>query len=242
MTSTFRILLGATLAASFAASASANLIVNGDFETGTHAGWTTNVQAGSNGNLFVAPNNGGNAPLSNLPYQLNAAGGEFFSITDQNGGGAYSLTQSFTLAASTTVTISFDHFANNQSGTNINNGRKYDEGANQNATVDLLMGGADPFTTAAGDILAVFFGPGSDNLAGNPNPWTSYSFNVQLAAGTYTLRFAEADNQFFFQQGVDNVSVVDAVPEPATWALMIIGFGLAGAAIRRANVSAVSFA
>jgi hypothetical protein len=33
---------------------------------------------------------------------------------------------------------------------------------------------------------------------------------------------------------VDNVSVISnaAIPEPGTWALMILGFGLSGAAIR----------
>jgi hypothetical protein len=35
------------------------------------------------------------------------------------------------------------------------------------------------------------------------------------------------------QLGVDNIRAVAAVPEPATWALMIGGFGLVGAALRR---------
>ena len=32
------------------------------------------------------------------------------------------------------------------------------------------------------------------------------------------------------------------VPEPATWAMMIAGFGLAGAAMRRRRVASVTFA
>ncbi len=35
------------------------------------------------------------------------------------------------------------------------------------------------------------------------------------------------------QLGVDNIRAIAAVPEPATWALMIGGFGLTGAALRR---------
>lgn len=35
--------------------------------------------------------------------------------------------------------------------------------------------------------------------------------------------------------------VTDAVPEPATWAMMIAGFGMAGAAMRRRRQVAVSF-
>lgn len=46
-----------------------------------------------------------------------------------------------------------------------------------------------------------------------------------------TLEFRGIVNDVF---GVDNVAgAVAAVPEPATWALMIGGFGLAGASLRR---------
>ena len=50
---------------SFAATgAKANLLTNGDFETGMYSGWTTSVQTGSDGNLNVVPSNGGTSPLS----------------------------------------------------------------------------------------------------------------------------------------------------------------------------------
>ena len=32
---------------------------------------------------------------------------------------------------------------------------------------------------------------------------------------------------------LDNLTIGNAVPEPATWAMMIVGFGLIGAAARR---------
>nr|WP_281422184.1 PEPxxWA-CTERM sorting domain-containing protein [Sphingobium xanthum] len=43
--------------------------------------------------------------------------------------------------------------------------------------------------------------------------------------------------------GLDNISLtpLGAIPEPASWALMIGGFALAGAAMRRSKTS-VSFA
>jgi len=64
--------------------------------------------------------------------------------------------------------------------------------------------------------------------------WQHYSSTLNLAAGTYQLRFAETDNQSFFQQAIDNV-VVDAVAEPGTVALMLLG--VAGIALgkRRAR-------
>ena len=230
-----RTLLLAAAALGTAASASAGeLLTNGGFETGDYTGWTANVQSGSSGSLNVVANNGGTSPVSGFAYQLNATGGEFFSITDQGGPGSYSLTQSFTLATAQSVKISFQMFANNQAGVTFTNGRDYATQPNQNAVVDLLVGGADPFSEALGDVVSVLYGPGSDSFS-NPNPWSSYSSTLSLAAGTYTLRFAETDNQSFFQHGVDNVSVLTTVPEPASWALMIGGFAMVGAASRRAR-------
>ena len=40
------------------------LISNGDFETGDYAGWTKNVQLGSDGNFFNVPYTGGTTPSS----------------------------------------------------------------------------------------------------------------------------------------------------------------------------------
>jgi hypothetical protein len=218
-----------------ATGANANLLTNGDFETGTYAGWTTSVETGSNGNLTVVPNNGGNSPISGFPYAFNSNGGNFFSITDQGGPGSYALTQSFTISpGSGPISYSFDMFANNQAGVNSNNGRDFNVSPNQNAVADIILGSADPFTNAASDIVASLYGPGSDGSG--TNPWVTYSGSLSLAAGTYQIRFAETDHQTFFEQGVDNVSINAGVPEPSTWALMILGFaGVGFMAYRRRN-------
>ena len=63
-------------------------------------------------------------------------------------------------------------------------------------------------------------------------------FTTRLAAGDHTISL-QATRLFAPARGVytqffDNASLdVTAVPEPATWALMIAGFGLAGASLRR---------
>jgi hypothetical protein len=64
------------------------------------------------------------------------------------------------------------------------------------------------------------------------------------AYGDFELRTEEAYNSTTYVrfQGVDvAVTVVGApaIPEPATWALMIAGFGMAGAAVRRRKLTPV---
>jgi hypothetical protein len=67
-------------------------------------------------------------------------------------------------------------------------------------------------------------------------PWATYFFEFQpLAAGSFQLYFGtwSSDN---IGPLLDNVLVTQttaAIPEPATWAMLIAGFGLVGAAARR---------
>ena len=230
----YKAMMVAVLAAAIPQVAGAQeLITNGDFETGTYSGWTPNVQEGSSGNLFIVANDGGSTPLSGASYATNATGGAFFSITDQSEPGSYALTQGFTVATAGPVTVSFDMFVNNYANNGVFPGRDYTVGSVQNAMVEILFGAADPFSDSASDIAWSLYGPGAETTTDLPNPWASYSFTRNLAAGSYLIRFAETDNQGFFNHGVDNVSVFATVPEPSTWALTILGFGCTGAALRR---------
>ena len=77
---------------------------------------------------------------------------------------------------------------------------------NQQYRVDVLRATADPFSTAPGDVLATIFQtqPG-DPISLAPTP---ISFDLSPFAGmTVRLRFAEVDNQLFFQASVDNVAI-----------------------------------
>ncbi len=75
---------------------------------------------------------------------------------------------------------------------------------------------------------------------GGPDPhgFTSYLFDITAlvgGGGTFRLRFAEVDNQSFFNHGVDNVSIKATVPEPAT--LLLLGTGLLAIGRRYAKLS-----
>jgi len=59
---------------------------------------------------------------------------------------------------------------------------------------------------------------------------SSYRINLTVAGGG----IRSLQNEILVQQGTG------AVPEPATWAMMILGFGMAGATLRRRHPVAVS--
>lgn len=241
------ILVVAASAALATPSVAAELLVNGDFEAGTFAGWSSNTQSGSFGNRSI-DTPGTTTPLASFPTAANPSGGNFYAVTSQINRGAYSMTQGFTLASGTTsAMLTFQMFNRNTEATTIINpaGLVYNAGPNQHARVDILTAGAGAFSVAPGDIVANLYlgsGPGT-----GIQPYASYSFNLLslgLAAGnSYQVRFGQVDNQGFYNQGVDNVSILaTAVPEPTSWLMMIAGFGLVGATVRRSRSVQASIA
>ena len=97
--------------------------------------------------------------------------------------------------------------------------------------------GAGIYDAATNDELGVLFTtfdytPGATSSAWTLDTLTAYvpaSAQVRVQFGGNSGSVARG------APGLDNVSLTAkaAVPEPATWALMIAGFGLAGAALRR---------
>ena len=64
--------------------------------------------------------------------------------------------------------------------------------------------------------------------------------------GTYTANLTNVTSVSFFTSGysfnqLDNILLTGGVPEPETWAMMLVGFGMAGVAVRRRQKVAVSF-
>jgi len=126
-------------------------------------------------------------------------------------------------------------------------------------TLSLDFGNDDPSFTNPGDLatLQVFLGAalvGQSTVVLNRDDVMNQTISYNgLAFDSFTFAYTNAAGSPFTGGGnantglieiVDNVTYAaggGAVPEPAAWALMISGFGLAGAALRRRrSVAAVA--
>src|SRR5262249_10368053 len=100
---------------------------------------------------------------------------------------------------------------------------------NQQARVDILRAGVDPFSLASSDVLLnVYQTNVGDPLISGYNTLNrdlTSLFNANVGQ-TLRLRFAETDNLFTFQFGVDNVSLDTTTPVPEPSSLLFVGSGL----------------
>jgi hypothetical protein len=91
--------------------------------------------------------------------------------------------------------------------------------------------GADP--SGFGTLLATVGG-----AASYPNDWQQFSASVSASgSGRFAFRYVGAADTLNYV-GLDTVSVVTAVPEPAAWAMTTLGIGLLGLARRRSRRNA----
>ena len=219
------IILAAALVAAAPVAAATNLVVNGDFESApapngafikyfggnTFPGWTVT------GNDVLAIdesyNEGG--------LVFNAQGGSQNAV-DLTGAGntgpTDGIVQTIATAAGQQYRLTF--YVGNASPTG-GNGSNYTQPSTLNLSID---GGAlSTYTNAVNTPFGINF--------------RKFSF-VFTAAGATSLAFSNGtvgDNYL----GLDTVSVT-AVPEPATWGLMIAGFAMVGFAARRRRNAAVA--
>jgi hypothetical protein len=212
-----------------AATAEADpLILNGGFESG-FSFWTRVDQLGSEGTFFlqtgtVSPVSGNSVPAP--PGGTNAA------MTDAFGPGSHILYQDFVVPA-TGALLSFNLFIGNRAdrfATPTPASLDFSTPAlNQQARVDILKAGTNPFSVAASDVLLNLY----QTQVGNPLVSGYNAFNFDLTSlftsnvgQTLRLRFAETDNLFTFQLGVDNVSLETAAVIPEPQSIVFLGTGL----------------
>ena len=108
-------------------------------------------------------------------------------------------------------------------------------GANPSYTSNTLIGSGccsnvNPSTVLLG---------GADNVVGDRSLNMAWSVGNMLNGDTATINYFYAVGDKIGSTGGGGTG---AVPEPATWAMMLAGFGLMGAAMRRKQAAKVGFA
>jgi hypothetical protein len=182
------------------------VVTNGDFETGNLSGWTsTNESSSSTMNKWYAYT-GTEAPVSGNPVHAPPQG-KYAALTDQNGGGLHILSQDLTLPPGGTLyQLSMIAYYNSQAPIASPASLSADVDPNQQYRIDVMKPGTAIDSVAPADILATVL----RTKTGDPDVLAPTQETADLAAyagQTVRLRFAEVDNQLFFNASVDAVAV-----------------------------------
>lgn len=218
-----RILFPATVAATLAvtaqpAAAATNLIKNGGFDNVAFSGEYAVYDASN------TPADFGWSVLGNIDVHRND--GYYGGDPDPAGAGPYavdllgtgadgSIYQALTLQAGKTYRLSFDY--------------------SNNPFIDAA---AMNFGIAIDGSLAVLETVSHSGASPAAMNWQTYTMDFTATGNSAAIYFANTAGRPGSGMYLDSVALYDisepaAVPEPATWALMISGFGLAGTALRQ---------
>lgn len=193
---------------------------NGSFETVTGgfnpgAGSYTEPGAG-NTDITGWVVTSGNVDIVNTSYfspDFIASDGQ--NSIDLNGSQPGAIAQTFTTVAGGHYQVTFDLNSNVYDG-------------DPNAIKNVLV--------SAGADSAVFSYANALHPIHQGGPWQGHTFDFTATGAATTLSFQSLVTNCCWGAELDNVAVsqlTGGVPEPATWALMLLGFGGLGATLRR---------
>jgi hypothetical protein len=223
-------LLGAAALCAFATPAlAANQLTNGSFEDGTN-GWTLGgvsddgyppvVITYNNTNSYPTGAFGESIPVDDVVSSNTDAAGThaLYFVADQ--AHPQTLSQLVSVVAGKTYTFGFDVYVPFNGAQNIND-----------ASFSAVVGGLNFATFTASSLTA--------------GQWLHYgATGVANITGTTTFDFAY--NSFGIPAKdfvIDKVFFgTTSVPEPASWALMLFGFGAMGTALRARRKATVTYA
>ena len=248
------LLMTVCVAVAVAAPAAANVTFLDDFNgdpAGPQDGGTT-FNANNFANWFSRNTNRANDSVDRVAsgsYGITCVGGIGYCVDldgTTNVGGTLVSKRLFNYAVGDLVSLSFQISGNQR---NASSDSWFGGFFNQNTA---FYGNSAPlsWTTAYGAAPCYptfVLGAGSTRSAltassdacptNGADPFTTYSTTFRAAnSGSFRLVFGDSSALPSDNQGaiLDNVSLsITAVPEPATWAMLIIGFGFVGSAVRR---------
>ena len=216
------ILLGGALALGLSATSQAADLLNAGFETGDLAGWSTQdgpVEVVTDADDAIA------APPFGEHFTA-TEGGYFARLTAGPDSGVYTLLfQPFSISVASRISfdaafLAFDY-------------APYDDDAYVRV-----------YRLGAPEIFSEILFASSVSAVGDQGhtSWARYT-SGELAAGDYVFEAAvrnieDPDATYSSQLLVDNVAV--SVPEPGAWAIIVLGFGATGAALRLRRRRALS--
>lgn len=227
------LLVAALLAMPAAAS---NLVVNGDFEAG-NSGFSS-----SYGYVNSALTNGSSMYPEGV-YTVGSNASDYHnlwaSVPGQGGAGNYLIVN-----GATTPTLLWE-----QTVSGVTAGASYFfEAFAVNVCCNAQYGAGTPSTITFQAVQdSVVTTLNTFTTSGIPGLWQGFSNNyTSLSGSAVTLRLINASTEFGGNDfGVDNInfsqtSILGSVPEPASWAMLLSGFGLVGAVARRRRKAVVA--
>lgn len=199
-----KLFVAAAAMAMLPTSAHAAEIINGSFENGGVTNPFGTVTGGNSSTITGWTVLGNSVDFIGDYWQ--AADGA--NSIDLNGAGQGGLAQTFNTVANQAYAITFFLAGNPDNGPTIKTIKVTTNNANEQVF---------SFDTTGFNKTTMGWKQFTYNFVGNGSP-TTLAFN--------------SDNPGAWGAALDNVSI-SAVPEPATWAMMLLGFGLIGGAMRR---------